>query len=54
MLVEGMDASNSLGQGASQQNQVGVDSVQEFAIQTRNYAAAGGKHAGNKHIVREA
>ncbi|HXE63299.1 MAG TPA: TonB-dependent receptor [Bryobacteraceae bacterium] len=43
MLVEGMDASNSLGQGASQQNQVGVDSVQEFAIQTSNYAAEFGQ-----------
>jgi hypothetical protein len=43
MLVEGMDASNSLGQGASQQNQVGVDSVQEFAVQTSNYAAEFGQ-----------
>src|SRR6185436_6316349 len=43
MLVEGMDASNSLGQGASQQNQVGTDSVQEFAIQTSNYAAEFGQ-----------
>lgn len=43
MLVEGMDASNSLGQGASQQNQVGVDAVQEFAIQTSNYAAEFGQ-----------
>lgn len=43
MMVEGMDASNSLGQGASQQNQVGVDSVQEFAIQTSNYAAEFGQ-----------
>ncbi|MEO5923202.1 MAG: TonB-dependent receptor [Bryobacteraceae bacterium] len=43
MLVEGMDASNSLGQGASQQNQVGTDSVQEFAVQTSNYAAEFGQ-----------
>jgi hypothetical protein len=43
MLVEGMDASNSLGQGASQQNQVPVDAVQEFAIQTSNYAAEFGQ-----------
>jgi hypothetical protein len=43
MLVEGMDASNSLGQGASQQNQVGVDSVEEFAVQTSNYSAEFGQ-----------
>lgn len=43
MMVEGMDASNSLGQGASQQNQVGVDSVQDFTIQTSNYAAEYGQ-----------
>jgi hypothetical protein len=43
MLVEGMDASNSLGQGASQQNQVPADAVQEFAIQTSNYAAEFGQ-----------
>lgn len=43
MLVEGMDASNSLGQGASQQNQVPTDAVQEFAIQTSNYAAEFGQ-----------
>ncbi len=39
ILIEGMDASNSLGQGASQQNQPGVDSIEELAIQTSNYAA---------------
>ena len=43
MLVEGMDASNSLGQGASQQNQVPTDAVEEFAIQTSNYAAEFGQ-----------
>ncbi len=43
VLIEGMDATNSLGQGASQQNQPGVDSIQEFAIQTSNYAAEFGQ-----------
>ncbi len=46
VLIEGMDATNSLGQGATQQNQPGVDSVQEWAIQTSNYAAEYGQ-AGN-------
>src|SRR4029077_10256888 len=31
VLIEGMDATNSLGQGASQQNQPGTDSIQEWA-----------------------
>jgi hypothetical protein len=43
VLIEGMDATNSLGQGASQQNQPGVDSIQEFAIQTSNYSAEFGQ-----------
>src|SRR5262249_60897238 len=43
VLIEGMDATNSLGQGASQQNQPGTDSIQEFAIQTSNYSAEFGQ-----------
>jgi hypothetical protein len=43
VMVDGMDATNSLGQGASQQNQPGVDSIQEFAIQTSNYSAEFGQ-----------
>src|SRR5207247_6755655 len=43
LLLEGMDMSNSLGQGASQQNQPGVDSIQEWAVQTSNYAAEFGQ-----------
>ena len=46
VLIEGMDATNSLGQGASQQNQPGADSIQEWAIQTSNYSAEFGQ-AGN-------
>jgi hypothetical protein len=46
VLIEGMDATNSLGQGASQQNQPGADSIQEWAVQTSNYAAEFGQ-AGN-------
>src|SRR5437667_2049903 len=46
LLVEGMDATNSLGQGASQQNQPGTDSIQEWAVQTSNYSAEFGQ-AGN-------
>src|SRR5262245_20137004 len=49
VLIEGMDATNSLGQGASQQNQPGVDSIQEFAIQTSNYSAKFGQ-TGNAII----
>ncbi len=43
LLIEGMDATNSLGQGASQQNQPGTDSIQEWAIQTSNFAAEYGQ-----------
>jgi len=50
VLVEGMDATNSLGQGASQQNQPGVDSIQEFAIQTSNYSAEFGQ-TGNAIVL---
>ena len=46
VLIEGMDATNSLGQGASQQNQPGADSIQEWAVQTSNYSAEFGQ-AGN-------
>jgi hypothetical protein len=43
LLVEGMDATNSLGQGASQQNQPGTDSIQEWAVQTSNFSAEFGQ-----------
>ncbi len=38
LRVEGMDATNNLWQNMAQYTQMGVDAVQEFNIQTSNYA----------------
>jgi hypothetical protein len=38
LRVEGMDATNNLWQQMAQYTQMGVDAVQEFAVQTSNYA----------------
>jgi hypothetical protein len=43
VLVEGMDGTNILGQGANQQNQPGMDSIQEWTVQTSNYSAEFGQ-----------
>jgi hypothetical protein len=43
VLVDGMDGTNILGQGANQQNQPGMDSIQEWTVQTSNYAAEFGQ-----------
>ena len=43
VLIDGMDATNILGQGANQQNQPGMDSIQEWTVQTSNYAAEFGQ-----------
>jgi hypothetical protein len=46
ILVEGQDATNPIAQGLVQQNQPGADSIQEFTIQTSNYAAEFGQAGG--------
>ncbi len=46
LLVDGMDGTNILGQGANQQNQPGMDSIQEWTVQTSNYAAEFGQAGG--------
>jgi hypothetical protein len=43
LLIDGMDGTNILGQGANQQNQPGMDSIQEWTVQTSNYAAEFGQ-----------
>ena len=43
LLIEGMDGTNILGQGANQQNQPGMDSIQEWTVQTSNYSAEFGQ-----------
>ena len=43
LLIDGMDGTNILGQGANQQNQPGMDSIQEWTVQTSNYSAEFGQ-----------
>jgi hypothetical protein len=43
LLIEGMNGTNILGQGANQQNQPGMDSIQEWTVQTSNYSAEFGQ-----------
>jgi hypothetical protein len=43
LRVEGMDATNNLWQEMAQYTQMGVDAIQEFAVETSNYAAEFGQ-----------
>jgi hypothetical protein len=43
VLIDGLDGTNILGQGANQQNQPGMDSIQEWTVQTSNYSAEFGQ-----------
>lgn len=43
VLIDGMDGTLILGQGANQENQPGTDSIQEWNVQTSNYAAEFGQ-----------
>jgi hypothetical protein len=43
LLIEGMNGTNIVGQGANQQNQPGMDSIQEWTVQTSNYSAEFGQ-----------
>ncbi len=43
VLIDGMDGTNIVGQGANQQNQPGMDAIQEWTVQTSNYAAEFGQ-----------
>src|SRR5579875_1220647 len=45
-LIEGMDATNPIGQGLVQFNQPGSDSIQEFSVMTSNYSAEFGQSGG--------
>ena len=43
MLIDGMDATNQLGQGANAQTQPGQDQIQEWTVQAGNYNAEFGQ-----------
>src|SRR6516225_2835575 len=43
LLIDGMNGTNIVGQGANQQNQPGMDSIQEWTVQPTNYSAEFGQ-----------
>ena len=43
ILIDGMDATNALGQGANAQAQPGQDQIQEWTVQASNYSAEFGQ-----------
>ncbi|HTA45866.1 MAG TPA: carboxypeptidase-like regulatory domain-containing protein, partial [Bryobacteraceae bacterium] len=51
LLVDGMDGSNLMGQVINQQTQPGMDSVQEWTVQTSNYSAEYGQAGSSVHNV---
>ena len=51
LLVDGMDGSNLMGQVINQQTQPGMDSVQEWTVQTSNYSAEFGQAGSSVHNV---
>jgi Carboxypeptidase regulatory-like domain/TonB dependent receptor len=50
-LVDGMDGSNLMGQTINQQTAPGMDAVQEWTVQTSNYAAEYGQAGSSVHNV---
>ena len=43
VLIDGMDGTNILGPGSNQQNQPGMDSIEEWRVQTSNFSAEFGQ-----------
>ena len=50
-LVDGMDGTNLMSQGINQQTAPGMDSIQEWTVQTSNYSAEFGQAGSSVHNV---